>query len=90
MAALESLPEPIVLILDDFHEVTDAAVMRDLDMLLDHASDRLRLVLVTRSDPSLRLQRLRIAGMLGEVRNADLAFTAERDPGAARRAWTWP
>ena len=76
VAALESLPEPMVLILDDFHEVTDAAVMRDLDMLLDHASDRLHLVLVTRSDPSLRLQRLRIAGRLGEVRNADLAFTA--------------
>ena len=75
VAELESLQQPIVLVLDDFHEVTDAAVLRDLDRLLRHPPDRLRLVLATRSDPSLRLQRLRIAGRLGEVRNADLAFT---------------
>ena len=82
-------PEPVVLVLDDFHEVDDPEVMRDLDTLLDHAPDRLRLVVATRSDPSLRLQRLRIAGRLEEIRNADLAFTVaetEQLLGRARPA----
>ena len=35
----------------------------------------MRLVVATRADPSLRLQRLRIAGRLEEIRSADLAFT---------------
>ena len=59
--------------------------MRDLDTLLEHAPERLRLVIATRSDPSLRLQRLRIAGRLDEIRNADLAFTvAETEQLLAR------
>ena len=51
VAELESLQQPIVLVLDDFHEVTEAAVLRDLDRLLDHPPDRLRLVLATRCRP---------------------------------------
>ena len=75
VARIETLEQPVVLVLDDFHEITDPGVMRDLDTLLEHAPRRLRLVIGTRSDPPLRLQRLRIAGRLGEIRNADLAFT---------------
>ena len=75
VSELEALPGPVVLVLDDFHEVDDPEVMRDLDTLLEHAPDRMRLVVATRADPSLRLQRLRIAGRLEEIRSADLAFT---------------
>ena len=74
-AGLEAMPGPVVLVLDDFHAVDDPKVMRDLDTLLEHAPERLRIVVATRSDPSLRLQRLRIAGRLREIRIADLAFT---------------
>src|SRR6185295_19778789 len=35
----------------------------------------LRVVLATRSDPPMRLQRLRVAGHLAEVRASELAFT---------------
>ena len=37
--------------------------------------DELRLVVATRSDPPIRLQRLRVAGRMQEIRAADLAFT---------------
>src|SRR4051794_8156277 len=68
--------EPLVLVLDDFHELAAAGVEDDLGALLAHPPAALRLVLVTRRDPGLRLARLRVAGTMAELRAADLAFTA--------------
>ena len=73
--ALVELDEPVVLVLDDLHEVGDGGVLADLDRLLRHAPVALRLVISTRVDPPLRVGRLRLAGALTELREADLAFT---------------
>ena len=75
--AVGSLDGPVTLVLDDLHEIRDPAIHADLELLLEYAPDRLRLVVCTRSDPPLRLQRLRLSGRLGEVRAADLAFTLD-------------
>jgi LuxR family maltose regulon positive regulatory protein len=78
--ALDELKEPIVLVLDDLHEVRDAGAIADLDRLLRHPPPALRIVAATRADPPLRLGRMRIAGELSEIRERDLAFTeAEAD-----------
>ncbi len=77
MACLDDLEEPVVLVLDDLQMVGDPAVLADLDWLLEVEPAGLRLVLATRSDPALRLQRLRAAGRLTEIRAADLAFTLD-------------
>lgn len=74
-AILASLPLPVVLVLDDFHEITDDAVLATFGELVDHLPDSLRLVLISRSDPTLRLHRLRASGELTEIRTADLAFS---------------
>jgi LuxR family transcriptional regulator, maltose regulon positive regulatory protein len=76
VAGLRDVEEPLVLVLDDFHEVSAAEVMEDLDWLLEHGPRTLRLVLATRSDPPIRLQRLRVHGKILEIRARDLAFTA--------------
>ena len=73
--ALAELDEPVRLVLDDFHAVSGGEVAADLEWLIEHVPDRLRLIVATRSDPPLRLQRLRVAGRLTEIRAADLAFT---------------
>ncbi len=73
--ALEELDEPIVLVLDDLHELGDTAAVADLDRLLRHPPPALRIVIATRVDPQLRLARLRVAGELCELRDRDLAFT---------------
>jgi LuxR family maltose regulon positive regulatory protein len=73
--ALSSREQPVVLVLDDFHEVDGCEVAADLDRLLAQAPPALRLVLVTRQDPPLRLPRLRLADGLSEIRQSDLAFT---------------
>ncbi len=66
--------EPIVLVLDEFHEAADA-VQADLARLVRFPPPALRLVIVTRADPELGLGRLRLEGRLAEIRARDLAFT---------------
>jgi LuxR family maltose regulon positive regulatory protein len=74
---LFELEGPVVLILDDLHEATGQAVVGQLRFLLRHAPPQLRLVVSSRADPPLALHRLRVAGQLGELREAELAFTLE-------------
>jgi LuxR family transcriptional regulator, maltose regulon positive regulatory protein len=71
------LRRPLTLVLDDFHAVRDPAVIADVEDVLEHAPERLRLVVATRMDPSLRLERLRLTGRLAEIRMHDLAFTLD-------------
>jgi LuxR family maltose regulon positive regulatory protein len=75
VSGLAELATPVVLVLDDLHDITDATVLEGLELLLRHAPPQLRLVLATRADPPLPLQRLLISGRLTQVRAADLAFT---------------
>ena len=75
--ALSELPVPIVLVLDDFHAITSDVVLESVEELIDRQPPTLRLVLATRSDPKLRLHRLRMRGDLTEIRSADLAFTEQ-------------
>jgi LuxR family transcriptional regulator, maltose regulon positive regulatory protein len=75
--ALAERTEPIVLVLDDLHEVGESVALADLDRLLRHPIGCLRAVIATRADPTLRLGRLRVAGQLTEIRAADLTFTLQ-------------
>jgi LuxR family maltose regulon positive regulatory protein len=75
VGGLGELPTPVVLVLDDLQDIKDATVLERLEILLRHGPPQLRLVLATRVDPPLRLQRLLIGGQLTQVRAADLAFT---------------
>ncbi len=72
---LADLPSPVVLVLDDFHEITSDTVLETFERLVEHQPAPLRLVVLTRADPVLRLHRLRVSGNLTEIRTHDLAFT---------------
>lgn len=74
-AGLATLPEPVVLVLDDFHVITDSRVQHSFEKLLDQQPQQLHIILATRADPSLRLHRRRVAGELTEIRANELAFT---------------
>jgi LuxR family maltose regulon positive regulatory protein len=75
VSGLAKLPTPVVLVLDDLQDITDPTLLKGLEFLVRHAPPQLRLVLSTRVDPPLPLQRLRLSGQLVQVRAADLAFT---------------
>ncbi len=69
--------EPLILALDDLHLVRDPAIHEGLAFLVEHAPPDLHLAVSTRADPPLPLARMRVRRQLGEVRDADLRFTAE-------------
>jgi LuxR family maltose regulon positive regulatory protein len=64
------------LILDDLH-LADSPDMRATLTALLRAEPGPRMVIGSRIDPGLALQRLRLAGSLTEIRGSDLAFTSD-------------
>ncbi|SCL17241.1 LuxR family transcriptional regulator, maltose regulon positive regulatory protein [Micromonospora pallida] len=76
-AALAARDQPVVLVLDDLHRVTDPAALAGLEFLLRHAGQRLRLVVAARTDPALPLHRWRLRGELTEIDADELAFTTD-------------
>lgn len=68
---------PTILILDDYHVITDPAIHQFLAYLLDYLPPFLRLVIVSRHDPPLPLPRLRARNHLAEIRLPHLSFDDE-------------
>lgn len=66
-----------LIILEDYHLVTNPEVHRLVNLLLDSGPQGLHLVISSRSDPPLGLGRLRARGMLAEFRASDLRFAAD-------------
>ena len=69
------LPAGSAIIVDDFH-VAAPGVARDMTDLVERwPADVTQLVLGSRSDPPLRMHRLRMSGDLCELRDRDLYFS---------------
>ncbi len=84
--ALAALGTPVVLVLDDYHVITERACHQQLNVLLGHLPSSVQLVLTSRVDPPLRLGRLRAAGQLLDIRTAQLRLaTRARGRAGARR-----
>jgi LuxR family transcriptional regulator, maltose regulon positive regulatory protein len=75
-----------LLVLDDYHLIGAGQVHAAVQFLLDHLPPCLRLVLAARSDPPLRLSRLRARDELAELRAGDLRFTAAEAAALLRGA----
>ncbi len=68
----------VTLVLDEFDRVAgSAAVADEVQFVLRHAGDGLRLVIISRTEPLLPLYRYRAAGELVDIRADDLAFRTE-------------
>ncbi|MGH2836227.1 MAG: AAA family ATPase, partial [Solirubrobacteraceae bacterium] len=74
---LQSLSQPVWLVIDDLQELGSDAALRQLELLLMRAPEELRFVLATRRELRLGLHRLRLEGALTEIRASDLRFTLE-------------
>ncbi|MGO8949331.1 MAG: LuxR C-terminal-related transcriptional regulator [Ktedonobacterales bacterium] len=72
---LEQVGTDLILILDDYHVISDQAIHESMLFLLDHLPVSMHLVLATRTDPELPLSRLRVRGQLLEIRDQDLRFS---------------
>jgi LuxR family maltose regulon positive regulatory protein len=74
---VERFARRVVLVLDDYHLVTNPEIHEAMTVLLEHLPATLHLVLATRSDPALPLPRLRVRGELVEIRAEDLRFSEQ-------------
>jgi len=73
----EAVDSPLVLVMDDYHAITNPVVHQSLEFLLDHLPPSLHLVITTRVDPPLSLPRRRSRQEVHEVRASDLRFGTE-------------
>jgi LuxR family maltose regulon positive regulatory protein len=71
----ELAAEELVLIIDDLQELNSAEAITQLTTLLTTLPAGVHAVVATRGESRLRLQRLRLAGELAEIRAAQLPFT---------------
>src|SRR5260370_10904063 len=65
----------ITLVIDDLHELNSPEALAQLTRLLTSLPPHVHAVLATRREVRLRLQQLRLAGELAEIRAADLRFS---------------
>lgn len=64
----------IVVIIDDWHRITDAATIEALAYLLDHGGHHLQLVVTSRTRAGLPMGRMRVRDELIEIDGAALRF----------------
>jgi LuxR family maltose regulon positive regulatory protein len=67
----------IILILDDYHMISDQTIHDSLLALLDHPPANLHLILASRTNPALPLSRFRVRSQMLEIRDQDLRFTQQ-------------
>jgi LuxR family maltose regulon positive regulatory protein len=74
---LADSPNHFVLILDDYHMITEQQIHTTLSYLVEHLPPQLHIILATRTDPPLSLSQLRARGLMLEVRTDQLRCTVK-------------
>jgi len=74
---LAEIDQSVVVVLDDYHNLSDLKIQEFMTFLVEHQPSQLCLVISTRADPVLPLARLRARGHLIELRQEDLSFNLE-------------
>jgi LuxR family maltose regulon positive regulatory protein len=74
---LADLREPVVVIIDDLHELRSDEALAQLERLLSRLPNSACAVLSGRRDPRIRLHQLRLAGQVANIRGTDLVFSED-------------
>lgn len=69
--------DQVLIVLDDMHVLKNAELLRAIDFLIDHISNQIHVILITRVDPPVSLARWRARGELNELRLEGLNFTVD-------------
>ena len=76
---LAEIARPHALVFDDYHNISNMDIHDFVNELLVHRPTTLRFGLVSRSEPPVRLGRLRSLGLITDVRLGDLQFDRESE-----------
>ena len=71
---VEAIGGSLILVLDDYHRVSDPAVHQLLDRFLGHSPPGFNLVIISRRDPPISVATMRARGQMTEIRIRDLLF----------------
>jgi len=74
---LGEIQTPLVLALDDYHQLEGDAVHATMRRLLDYLPERVCIAIGTRTEPPLQVARLRARGQLVEIDADELRFSLE-------------
>lgn len=74
---LAGIPDQLILVLDEYQEIDAPAVHDAVAFMIGNLPPQHHIVIATRSDPPLPLNRLRARDQMVEVRGHDLLFTLE-------------
>ena len=66
---------PVVLILDDYHEIEKPSIHEALSFWLDNQPPSIHLAITSRTEPPLPLARMRVRREVTEIATADLRFS---------------
>ncbi|HKC86517.1 MAG TPA: helix-turn-helix transcriptional regulator, partial [Blastocatellia bacterium] len=70
-------PQPVLLVLDDYHFIRSPVIHNAMAFWLDHAPPQFHLLITSREEPPLPLARFRMRGQLVEIGFQELRFTHE-------------
>ncbi|MHB0877215.1 MAG: LuxR C-terminal-related transcriptional regulator [Anaerolineae bacterium] len=73
---IATVPDRLVLVLDDYHVIDAERVESAIAFLLEHLPPQMHLVIATREDPDLPLARWRARDQVTELRATNLRFTS--------------
>src|SRR5450755_3304474 len=85
-SAFSSMTSPVVLLLDDVHTLRNSECRSALSVLADHVPGGSRLALAGRTEPPLRVARLRAEGRILEIGPGDLSMTRAEASSLLRNA----
>ena len=73
---IDTIEEPFILVLDDYHRIDSTSPVHDLlEKLLTYPPIPLHLVIATRLDPPLTIERQRALGQVTDIRLLDLRLS---------------
>jgi LuxR family transcriptional regulator, maltose regulon positive regulatory protein len=74
---LVALEVPTVIVLDDYHTITNLQIHEAIEYFIEHQPAQIHLVITTREDPPFSLSRMRARFQMTEIRANDLRFTQD-------------
>ncbi len=75
--ALAGLKQRLILVLDDYHLITEPAVHDAMLFLIEHQPGSLHIIISSRTEPPFSLARLQSHGRLVKFMESDLSFTPQ-------------
>lgn len=75
--ALANVPQRLILVLDDYHVVSETEVHQAVLFLLENQPDNLHIIIASREEPPFSLARLHSHGRMFRFTEHDLCFTQQ-------------